>query len=55
MVLMGLTELGYLVAPELLTGVFSRHLEVVAAGVAALRWVVVYQVSTPRRLCWAGC
>ena len=52
MVLMGLTELGYLVAPELLTGVFSRHLEVVAA---ALRWVVVYQVSTPRRLCWAGC
>ena len=42
MVLMGLMELGYLVVPELLTGVFSRHLEVVAAGVAAWRWVAVY-------------
>ena len=42
MVLMGLMELGYLVVPELLTGVFSRHLEVVAAGVAAWRWVAAH-------------
>jgi len=44
MVLMGLVGLGYLVAPELLMGVFSDDPEVVAAGVAVLRLVALYQV-----------
>lgn len=44
MVLMGLVGLGYLVAPELLMGVFSDDPEVIAAGVAILRLVALYQV-----------
>lgn len=44
MVLMGLVGLGYLVAPELLMGVFSSDPAVIAAGVAVLQLVAIYQV-----------
>ncbi len=41
---MGLVGLGYFIAPELLMGIFSDDPEVVAAGVAILRLVALYQV-----------
>lgn len=44
MALMGVVGLGYLVAPELLMGVFSDDPAVVAAGVAVLQLVALYQV-----------
>jgi MATE family multidrug resistance protein len=44
MALMGLVGLGYLVAPELLMGIFSRDPAVIAAGVAILRLVALYQI-----------
>lgn len=44
MVLMGVVGLGYFIAPELLLGIFSDDPEVVAAGVAILRLVALYQI-----------
>jgi multidrug resistance protein, MATE family len=44
MLLMGVVGLGYLVAPEGLMGIFSDDPEVIAAGVAILSLVAVYQV-----------
>ncbi len=44
MILMGLVGLGYFIAPELLMGVFSRDPLVIAAGVAILQLVALYQV-----------
>ena len=44
MALMGTVGIGYVVAPELLMGVFSSDPEVVAAGVAVLQLVALYQV-----------
>ena len=57
MALMGLIGLGYFIAPGALMGVFSDDPEVVAAGVAVLRLVALYQVfdagvcSCPSRTC----
>ena len=44
MLVMGLVGLGYLVAPELLMSLFSNDPQVIAAGVAILRLVALYQV-----------
>ncbi len=44
MALMGLVGLGYFIAPAALMGVFSDDPVVVAAGVAVLRLVALYQV-----------
>ena len=44
MALMGTVGIGYVVAPELLMSVFSSDPEVIAAGVAVLQLVAIYQV-----------
>jgi MATE family multidrug resistance protein len=44
MLVMGLVGLGYLVAPEVLMGIFSDDPGVIAAGSAILRLVALYQV-----------
>ncbi len=52
--LMGLVGLSYLVAPELLIGVFSRDSEVVRAGSAVLKLVALYQVVDALAIVLAG-
>jgi len=54
MVLMGVVGLGYFIAPELLLGVFSADPEVVAAGVAILRLVALYQIFDAAALVLGG-
>ena len=54
MMLMGLVGLGYVVAPEVLMRVFSRDPEVVAAGVAILKLVAIYQVADAATIVLGG-
>ena len=54
MMLMGLVGLGYIVAPEVLMRVFSRDPEVVAAGVAILKLVAIYQVADAATIVLGG-
>ena len=54
MILMGLVGLGYFIAPGFLMGVFSNDPQVIAAGVAILQLVAIYQVADAATIVLGG-